>query len=140
MANEDYKSSLEKDNAELRSTVARQSQRVGQLEKKSPQDEGTARLQEIIAVQHEKIQYYQQEIEKSKQDMVRLEALLQRVQEESMRRELYQTPSVGFKNVSFTVKDGKWKLININSCNLLCSCYFMQAVDSGISSSKGKYP
>ena len=104
MANEEYKSSLEKDNAELRSTVARQSQRVGQLEKKSPQDEGTARLQEIIEVQHEKMQYYQQEIEKSKQDMIRLEALLQRVQEENMRRELYHTPSVGSNNVSTILK------------------------------------
>ena len=105
MANEEYKSSLEKDNAELRSTVARQSQRVGQLEKKSPQDE--ARLQEIIEVQHEKIQYYQQEIEKSKQDMIRLEALLQRVQEENMRRELYHTPSVGSNNVSTVLKLGE---------------------------------
>ena len=105
MANEEYKSSLEKDNAELRSTVARQSQRVGQLEKKSPQDE--ARLQEIIEVQHEKIQYYQQEIEKSKQDMIRLEALLQRVQEENMRRELYHTPSVGSNNVSTILKLGE---------------------------------
>ena len=107
MANEEYKSSLEKDNAELRSTVARQSQRVGQLEKKSPQDESTARLREIIEVQHEKIQYYQQEIEKSKQDMIRLEALLQRVQEENMRRELYHTPSVGSNNVSTILKLGE---------------------------------
>jgi chromosome segregation ATPase len=95
VANEEYKSSLERDNVELRSTVARQSHRVGQLEKKSPQEDDTARLQEIIRLQHEKIQYYQQEIEHSKQDMVRLEGLLQRVQEESVRRELYHAPSVG---------------------------------------------
>ena len=97
VANEEYKSSLERDNAELRSTVARQSQRVGQLEKTSPPEEDdTARLQEIIRLQHEKIQYYQQEIEHSKQDMVRLEGLLQKVQEENMRRELYHhTPLVG---------------------------------------------
>ena len=99
VANEEYKSSLERDNAELRSTVARQSQRVGQLEKTSPPEEDdTARLQEIIRLQHEKIQYYQQEIEHSKQDMVRLEGLLQKVQEENMRRELYHhTPLVGSK-------------------------------------------
>jgi hypothetical protein len=95
VVSEEYKSSLERDNVELRSTVARQSQRVGQLEKKSPREDDTAGLQEIIRLQHEKIQYYQQDIEQSKQDMVRLEGLVQRVQEESMRRELYQTPPVG---------------------------------------------
>ena len=101
VANEEYKSSLERDNAELRSTVARQSHRVGQLEKKSsPRDEDTSKLQEIIRLQHEKIQYYQQEIEQSKQDMIRLEGLVQKVQEENIRRDLYHAPSVGF-NIFF---------------------------------------
>lgn len=96
VANAEYKSSLERDNAELRSTVARQSQRVGQLEKKSPRDDD--KLQEIIKLQHDKIQYYQQEIEQSKQDMLRLESLVQRVQEE---RHIH-APLVGNQSSSFS--------------------------------------
>ena len=116
MANEEYKSSIERDNAELRSTVARQSQRVGQLEKKSPQEDDTARLQEIIRLQHEKIQYYQQEIEHSKQDMVRLEGLVQRVQEESTRRELYHTHSVGSIHMHVLLSI-KIRALNIPACS-----------------------
>ena len=78
--NEEYKSSLERDNVNLRSTVARQSQRVGQLEKQSPQNE--------------KIHYYQQEIEQSKVDMLRLETLVQEVQRQSVRRDVYHNSLV----------------------------------------------
>lgn len=94
VANEDYKSSLETDNVSLRSTVARQSQRVGELEKQSPENEDTTRLQELVKIQNEKIHYYQQEIEQSKVDMLRLESLVQQVQKQSVRRDLYHNSSV----------------------------------------------
>ena len=92
--NEEYKSSLERDNVNLRSTVARQSERVGQLERQSPQSENSARLQGLVKIQNEKIHYYQQEIEQSKVDMLRLETLVQEVQRQSVRRDVYHNSLV----------------------------------------------
>ena len=92
--NEEYKSSLERDNVNFRSTVARQSERVGQLERQSPQSENSARLQGLVKIQNEKIHYYQQEIEQSKVDMLRLETLVQEVQKQSVRRDVYHNSLV----------------------------------------------
>ena len=94
VANAEYKSSLEQDNADLRQTVTRQSQKVGQLQRRSAfGNDDTSRLHEIISIQHEKIAYYQQEIERSKKDMLRLEALLHQVVEKNNERKNLQDMS-----------------------------------------------
>ena len=95
---EESNAALQQENTSLRATISRQSQKIGRLEnearKGSPHSKDSSHdLQTVIDRQQEKILAYQQEIEDTKNHMARLEDLVHRVQEQSMKEHV-TTPSV----------------------------------------------
>jgi seryl-tRNA synthetase len=99
---EDNQASLQQENTSLRATISRQSQKIGKLEiilrkndlQVKDQNED---LNDVIERQRERIQQYQQEMEQTKHHMARLEDLVHRVQEQSMKEHVNATPSVSKK-------------------------------------------
>lgn len=99
---EDTQASLQQENASLRATISRQSQKIGRLENElrktdfHVRDEGDD-LQDVVERQRQRILQYQQEMEDTKQHMARLEDLVHRVQEQSIKEHVNATPSVSIR-------------------------------------------
>ena len=86
------------ENASLRATISRQSQKIGRIENELRKNELLLKdqgdLQSTVEKQREKIVQYQGEIEETKLHMARLEELVHQVQEQSMKEHVTATPSV----------------------------------------------
>lgn len=97
-AKEDSQTSMHHENASLRATISRQSQKIGRIENELRKNELLLKdqgdLQSTVEKQREKIVQYQGEIEETKLHMARLEELVHQVQEQSMKEHVTATPSV----------------------------------------------
>ena len=99
---QDSRTMIEQENSNLRTTISRQSQKIGRLENELKRNEPFLKesgdLNNIIERQREKIGQYQREMEETKVHMSRLEELVHQVQEQSMKEHVNATPSVGNNN------------------------------------------
>ena len=97
---QDSRTMIEQENSNLRATISRQSQKIGRLENELKRNEPFLKesgdLNNIVERQRERISQYQREIEETKLHMSRLEELVHRVQEQSMKEHINATPSVSF--------------------------------------------
>ena len=100
-AKDDTQTSMQHENASLRATISRQSQKIGRMENDIRKNElvlkDQGELQSTVDKQREKIVKYQREIEETKLHMARLEDLVHQVQEQSMKEPVTATPSVSIK-------------------------------------------
>lgn len=98
IAKDESQTAAQHENTSLRTTISRQSQKIGRLENELRRSEPLYKqqgdLQNVIDRQREKIRQYQQEMEETKLHMERLEDLVHQVQEQSMKEHVNVTPSV----------------------------------------------